>query len=151
MPSFFDELRNRFHELHTDLISSIKDLPDEAMDWVPGRDMNSISVLVTHLTGSERYLIGVALDEPPERDRQAEFKVKGLPSAKLVARLTETDEYVLKALVRLSGQDLTREHLSPRSQKQVTAGWCILHSLDHSAIHTGQLQITRQLWEQKKG
>jgi hypothetical protein len=151
MPTFFDELRSRFHDLHTDLINSIKDLPNEAMDWVPGPDMNSISVLVTHLTGSERYLIGVALDEPPARDREAEFKVKGLPAAKLVARLAETDEYVLKALERLSTQDLAHEHLSPRSQKQVTAAWCILHSLDHSAIHAGQLQITRQLWEQKKG
>jgi hypothetical protein len=150
MATFFDDLGDRFHELHTNLINTIKDLPAEGLDWVAGPDINSIDVLVVHLTGAERYLIGVALDEPPERDRDAEFKTHSISVEELRKRLEGADEYILQGLKRLSLQDLAGVHISPRSQKQVTAGWCILHALEHTALHAGHAQITRQLWEQRK-
>ncbi len=150
MTTIFDVLCERFHELHIDLIRTIKDLPQEALEWVPGSEMNSINVLVTHLTGAETYLFGVALDEPPERDRDAEFKVHGLSADDLTARLERADETIHRGLQRLATLDAGSLHLSPRSGKQVTAGWCILHSLDHTALHCGHVQLTRQLWEQRK-
>ncbi len=68
MPTFCDDLFDRFHELHTDILHAIDGLPAEALDWVAGEDMNSINVLVVHLTGAERYWIGaVALGEPTTR------------------------------------------------------------------------------------
>ncbi len=151
MTTFFDDIGDRFHELHTDLVKTIKDLPAEALDWVPGKEMNSINVLVTHLTGAETYLVGVALDEPPARDREAEFKVHGLSLEDLLRRLDQADETLQSGLKRLTLKDLESLHLSPRSGKQVTGGWCILHSLEHTAMHAGHVQLTRQLWEQRKG
>lgn len=150
MTTFYDDLYNRFHEIHTDLVQTIEGLPPQALDWVPGREMNSINVLIVHLTGAERYLIGVVLDEPPERDRDEEFKAHGLSLELLKERISGADEYTHQGLLRLSSKDLTSVHLSPRSQKTVTAGWAILHALEHTAIHLGHVQLTRQLWEQRK-
>jgi hypothetical protein len=150
MTTFLDDLYDRFHELHIDLIKTVEGLPPSSLDWVPGLEMNSINALVVHLTGAERYLIGVALDEPPERDRDAEFNAHGLSVEELKAMLTGADDYIHQGLMRLSLQNLESVHISPRSQKKVTAGWAILHALEHTAIHAGHAQLTRQLWEQRK-
>ena len=150
MTTFLDDLYDRFHELHIDLIKTVEGLSLSSLDWVPGLEMNSINALVVHLTGAERYLIGVALDEPPERDRDAEFNAHGLSVEELKAMLTDADDYIHQGLMRLSLQNLESVHISPRSQKKVTAGWAILHALEHTAIHAGHAQLTRQLWEQRK-
>ena len=150
MTTFLDDLYDRFHELHIDLIKTVEGLPQASLDWVPGLEMNSINALVVHLTGAERYLIGVALDEPTERDRDAEFNAHGLSVEELKAMLTDADDYIHQGLMRLSLQNLESVHISPRSQKKVTAGWAILHALEHTAIHAGHAQLTRQLWEQRK-
>jgi uncharacterized damage-inducible protein DinB len=148
--TFFDDLYNQFHELHTDLVQTIEGLPPEALDWVPGDEMNSINILIVHLTGAERYWIGVVLDKPPERDREQEFKVHGLSLEEVKERLSGADEYIHQGLMRLSTKDLMNVHLSPRNQKTVTAGWAVLHALEHTAIHAGHVQLTRQLWEKHK-
>lgn len=36
----------------------------------------------------------------------------------------------------------------PRGNQEYTAAWAILHALEHTALHTGQIQLARQLWEQ---
>jgi len=150
MATFLDDLYELFHELHIDLLKTVEGLPASSLDWAPGLEMNSINALVVHLIGAESYWIGVALDEPPERDRDAEFKAHGISVEQLKAILTAADDYIHKGLMRLSMQDLESVHLSPRSQKKVTAGWAILHALEHTAIHAGHAQLTRQLWEQRK-
>jgi hypothetical protein len=74
MPVFFDDLYDRFCELHSEIGKALDGLPPEALDWVPSAEMNSIAVMIVHLAGAEYYWIGVALNEPPERDRDSEFR-----------------------------------------------------------------------------
>jgi uncharacterized damage-inducible protein DinB len=150
MTIFFKDLIDRFAELHTDIGKSLEGLPDEALDWVPGPEMNSLSVLVAHLTGSERYWIGVAINEPPERDREAEFRTKDLGVDDLKGNLKLADNFALKALASLSLADLEAVRLSPRNEKKFSAGWCLAHALEHTALHTGHIQLTRQLWDLRK-
>jgi uncharacterized damage-inducible protein DinB len=150
MTIFFNDLIDRFKELHSDIGKSLEGLPVEALDWVPGPEMNSLSVLVAHLTGSERYWIGVAINEAPERDREAEFRIKGLDVEELKGRLNFADDFARKALASLSLEDLDAVHRSPRNDKKFSAGWCLAHALEHTALHTGHIQLTRQLWDLKK-
>ena len=35
------------------------------------------------------------------------------------------------------------------SGREFTGAWCLAHALEHTALHLGQMQITRQLWEQR--
>jgi uncharacterized damage-inducible protein DinB len=147
--NFFDELYDRFRELHADIKKSIENIPEAALDWSPGPEMNSIAVLVVHLAGAERYWVGVALNEAPARDREAEFKARGLRAVDLKAEIDSADDYAHASLARLSLADLEVVHLSPRNGKSFTTGWCLAHALEHTALHSGHIQLTRQLWDQK--
>ena len=147
--SFSEDLNDRFRELHAEAAKAIECLPIDALDWVPGQEMNSIAVLVVHLAGAERYWIGVAINEPSTRDREAEFKTQGLSVSMLKANLVSADEYAGQALTHFSLADLERVRQSPRNDKAFSAGWCLVHALEHTALHTGHIQLTRQLWEQE--
>jgi uncharacterized damage-inducible protein DinB len=135
---------DRFSELHTDIERAVDGIPSESLDWIPGPNMNSINVLVVHLAGAERYWIEVALNEPPERDREAEFQTEGLSVEELKVHLASADEYARQALARLSISDLEAVRLSPRNVKKFTIGWCLAHAFEHTALHTGHIQSTRQ-------
>jgi uncharacterized damage-inducible protein DinB len=112
--NFFDDLYDRFHEIHTELIKAVEGLPPEALDWTPGPETNSINVLVVHLTGAERYWIGVALNNPQDRVRDEEFKAHGLSVEELKMRLTASDDHARQALTRFSLRNL-RLHANPRA------------------------------------
>jgi uncharacterized damage-inducible protein DinB len=150
MTTFAYELSDRFSELHADIGKVLDGLRSEALDWVPGPEMNSIAVLVIHLTGAEKYWIGVAGNEPPERDRDAEFRTKDMGLEELKAHVGSTDDYTRQVLASLSLKDLEDERRSPRNNKTFTVGWCLAHALEHTALHAGHLQLTRQLWDQRK-
>ena len=148
MTTFFDNLYNRFHELHTELIKTVDGLSIEVLDWVAGSEINSIAVLVVHLTGAERYWVGdVALGEDSTRVRDEEFEVHSMTTDELKARLYAVDEYTRRALTRFSLTDLESDRTSPRDDKTFTVGWCLMHALEHTALHLGHVQLTRQLWE----
>ena len=74
MDPFFKDYYDRLSELHHDLAATIDGLPIEALDWSPGPDINSLSVLVAHTAGSERYWIGeVAGVDLAGSDRPQEY------------------------------------------------------------------------------
>jgi uncharacterized damage-inducible protein DinB len=152
MNNLYNDLLDRFHEIHSDLIKAVNGLPDAALDWTPGKDMNSINVLVVHLTGAEKFWIGaVALGESTERVRDEEFRARGLTAEELRQRLLASDEYARQALSRFKPEDLEMVRTSPTSEKRFTVGWCLFHALEHGSLHLGHIQLTRQLWEQRAG
>jgi uncharacterized damage-inducible protein DinB len=150
MSVFYNDLMDRLSELHAEIGRSLDRLTSDALDWVPGPEMNSITVLVTHLTGAEKYWIGVAINEPPDRDRAVEFLTKGLGLEELKARVAASEDFARHALTSLSIKDLETLRHSPRNDKTFSVGWCLAHALEHSAIHTGHIQLTRQLWDLRK-
>jgi hypothetical protein len=112
--------------------------------------MSSIAVLVAHVCGAARYLVGDAvMGEPSNRDRPAEFRTRDLSASQLVARLRQTDDYLRSAFERLSLEDLETPRTFPRDGRPILAGWAILHALEHTANHLGHIQITTQLWGQR--
>jgi len=148
MQTFFAEYIERLQNCHNDILNEVDGLTPAALDWSPGPDMNSISVLVFHLTGAERFWIGdVAAQDSSNRDRDAEFKVKGLDSTTLNKRLADTLEYARSALEKMSLHDLETRRLLPDG-REFTVAWALLHALEHATEHLGQIQLTRQLWEQ---
>lgn len=151
MQTFFTNYLSHLQELHGDIRSALKGLPPNALDWSPGHEINSLSVLVIHLTGAERYWIGdVIANDSSERDRDAEFKVQGLSEEILNRRLSENEEYISKVLEAFTLQELETIRTSPRNNREATVGWVLNHILKHTALHAGQTQIMRQLWEQRQ-
>jgi len=137
--------------MHLEIEKTLALLPDEALDWQPGVEMNSIAVLIAHICGAERYLIGDAvMGEPSNRDRPAEFQTQGATSAELSQRVRLVDEYLLSAFERLSLHDLESQRIFPRDGRKILAGWAILHAFEHTAAHLGQIELTVQLWNQRQ-
>lgn len=152
MQTFFEDYLNILQACHTDVLKALDGLPPAALDWVSGPEMNSISVLVFHLTGAERYWIGdVAAQEPSDRDRDSEFKVHDVGMDVIRKRLDDSLAYARKTLEKLTLQDLEASRTSPRDGRKFTVAWALLHALEHTNLHLGHIQITRQLWMESKG
>ena len=152
MQSFFTSYLDLLQDCHNGSLETLEGLSQDGLDWIPGQDMNSIGVLLAHITGSERYWIGdIAAQEPSNRDRDAEFLVRGLEADVFRKRLSDNLEYARNVLEKMSLEDLESSRVSPGNGREYTVAWALIHALEHAALHLGQIQITRQLWEQKGG
>ncbi len=151
MQPFFEDYLDRLQRLHDYIERAIQGVPQTALDWVPGPNMNSLCVLIVHVTGAERYWIGdVVGRDPSGRDREAEFRARGLDVPTLKKRLADSLAYTRGVLEKLTIQDLEMLRVSPRDGRRLTVAWSLAHALEHTAIHVGHIQVTRQLWEQRQ-
>jgi hypothetical protein len=136
--------------LHGEIEDAMEGLPQTALDWVPGPDLNSLGVLVVHVAGAERYWLGdVVVGEASGRDRPAEFRTTGLATGDVLGRLADSLVYARTVAGRLTPEDLNAIRISPRDGRELRVAWCLQHVLGHTALHTGHIQITRQWWDQR--
>lgn len=150
MDVFFTAYLERLEIMHERIKGALVGLPVEALDWQPGPDTNSIAVLVAHIAGAERYWIGdVAGQEPSGRNRAAEFETRGLSAAALGKRLDTSLRRARAIVERLSVDDLDQPRHSERHERTFTVAWSLLHALEHTAVHSGHIDLTRQLWEEQ--
>jgi hypothetical protein len=85
-PSLAGQLANLV-EWHDDAIGLVAPLDEDGLNWRPPiPDANTISALVRHSTGSLMMWCSRVLDEPFERDREAEFAARDT-AVELVAAL----------------------------------------------------------------
>lgn len=148
MEPFFEDYMDRLHALHSDCVSAIEGLPQDALDWIPSIGMNSMCVLIVHLIGAELYWIGdVVNNDASGRIREKEFQAHGMDTSSLEKELSDTLTYVRDVLAKLTIRDLDQARISPRDGQEVTIGWALAHTLEHTALHAGHLQITRDFWE----
>ena len=141
--SFLNDFRNQVKTL-------LEGLPKEALDWRPisGEGelaTNSLGVMATHLTGSEAFWMKEIIGgQSIRRDRDAEFVVKGLGFAELLAKLEAAAKDTQEILSSLTPSQL--EETRKFRDRIVMVRWAILHVIEHFAMHIGHMQLTRQLW-----
>jgi hypothetical protein len=151
MLQFFEDYLERLEDLHHDFEAAIGGLSVEALDWVPGPDMNSLCVLVVHSTGAERYWIGDVMGGiSSNRNRDAEFQARGWDEAALKQRMVDSRTFARDLLQSFTLDALSKECLAPLQGKRFTGSWALLHALEHTGLHMGHAQITRQLWDHRK-
>ena len=137
----FSELRVLWDETE----ALVRRLPPEALIHKPLAGFNSISVLVTHLAGSQQWWIGeVVANQTMHRDRDAEFRAEDVDQSVLTARLHDAAGLVGEILETLTSEMLDQTRLY-RGQP-VTVRWILLRLLAHAARHVGQMQIVEKLW-----
>jgi uncharacterized damage-inducible protein DinB len=140
----------RIEDLRRQMADMVAGLPVDALNWRPFQgegdaEVNSLAGLVAHSAGAERFWIAeVVGGRPAARDRAAEFSQEADSSEDVIRWLTETSRQTREILASLSDVDLdstrrTEGHTLP-------VRWCLLHVVDHTALHLGHMQITRQLW-----
>jgi uncharacterized damage-inducible protein DinB len=132
-------------ELWTEAKQMVRDAAPQALTYRPGDGFNSISAIVTHLTGSQKWWVGEILaGRDMHRDRDAEFRALEADPAVLVRRIDEAATLVREILETVTADMVVATRLY-RGQP-VTVRWILMRLLAHSARHVGQIQIIRKLW-----
>ena len=147
MQTFYADCLNNLQELHNDVVKALEGLPAEALDWSPKAGVNSITALVVHMTGAERFLFGEIIGgQSLNRNRDAEFLTKNMTLETLMQRLADNRPYIAGVLEPLTLVDLEGKCIL--RSRQVTVGWVIGHALKHTATHLGHIQVMRDMWDQ---
>jgi hypothetical protein len=137
------------------LKEAIAGLPDEAFDWTPAPNTNSLTVLTRHSMGSARFFFGVAsgipgsIAEYRKGDRAEAFRAQDGNAA----TLTQAIDDFLPEMDRILAAG-TEAHLAER------IGWpeeapdvptrsgaeVLVAGIGHLREHVGQAQLMRDLW-----
>lgn len=142
-----DTVGSLFRGLHQDIRERITGLDEEALNWQPLAEANSIAVLVVHTLGSEREMIRAVRRLATERDRPAEFKAQAT-AAELLALLEQADREMAEHASALTADDLME--LRPRGDRPPRPGleW-LLTNYGHAREHLAQIDLTKQLYESR--
>jgi uncharacterized damage-inducible protein DinB len=141
--TLLDDLRGQVCDL-------IAGLPVEALDWRPlasseDHATNSLAVLASHVAGAEHFWIGEVISRlPATRDRDAEFATQAASDDELCRLLKQAGAETRQVLSALGAAEL--EEMREARGRTIPVRWCILHVIDHTALHLGHMQLTYQLW-----
>lgn len=133
------------------IFATLESAPPEAWNWTPTNDeTNSLFVIATHCIGSEHGWIFEILGRGARtRNRSAEFFVKGNALDELRAEYEQVGKETRQVLSALTNDDLLTTRFR-ESHGDVSVRWIILHVIEHLSEHLGQMELTKQLWEQTK-
>lgn len=140
-----------------DMRPAIEGASTEALNWRPaGEETNSIAILAVHAMASSRTWLSVAVGTPePERDRDAEFRTEAADATQLLEvfdALADQCRAVLGTDGAIDWGAVRTPTRHPGSAPDpITAGWTLLHALEHLREHVAHLQLTRQLWDLGQG
>lgn len=129
----------------------IANLSVEALNWQPIEEVddhatNSLAVLTAHVAGAEHFWITeVVGGRPATRNRPSEFVTKIEDGKELLEKLTAVSDETHLVLSSLTDQ--TMNEMREINGRSVSVRWCILHVIDHTALHLGHMQMTYQLWK----
>lgn len=141
---------NRLTFLHNSMKTALAALPDDALDWSPASEVNSIAVLLTHVAGSERFWFGEKVGGiTAQRDRAAEFEASGIDRADLIALLDSAHGLATQILECLTPAELARPAGVASDGSPYDVAWALQHALEHVAVHTGHVELMRQWWENR--
>ncbi len=144
LPALLAGLLTVTHERHMDMIALVSGLPDRALAWTPGPDAPHLSGLTMHILEVEEYLANVAGGAETAWSGELGSSMETvLDEAALIARIAAVDAH-LKSAMENAPSDRW-ESFEPASERSV--GSMLVEDLDHSAMHYGQMQLTRHLWE----
>lgn len=148
MQAFFRDYWDILQRHHNAIDQALAGLTQQALDWSPAPEVNSIGVLAAHVIGSERYwIIDVVAQRSTNRDRDAEFRSAAITAETLRALLAAAGHEIQGVLEGLTIEQLAEPRRSPRHDSDYTVGWALAHVLEHTGLHVGHIEVTRHWWE----
>ena len=157
-PSELRMLASYIRRIAADAVSTLQDLSAGQLNWKTGEDgSNTMFAIATHMVAMGEYwvlcLVGGA---DVVRDRQAEFHAVG-SAAEIVLRLQDWAQAcdVLcmglgsEVLAEIARVPIEYLHSGGFGSGVLSKRECLMHVVEHSALHLGQLQILRQLVERR--
>lgn len=148
-------LQNFLKQIYSRLIHAIDNIDNTELNWRPSESSNSIGNLLTHMVGAEGFWIHhVVGGMKTDRVRQSEFEHKTFHIEELRFRIEEVQSQSLDIISRLSEHDLNTERSfwSNKEQREIAkpVHWCILHIIEHSGLHIGQIYYIRKMYSDIK-
>ena len=133
------------------IFQTLEQADPKSWNWTPTNDeTNSLFVLATHVIGSEHgWIYEILGNGEKTRQRPTEFLAKGSSLDALRAEYERVANETQQVLEGLTESDLAATRYR-EDRGNVTARWIILHVIEHSSEHVGQMELTKQLWEQTK-
>lgn len=142
-------LADLFRAVHHQLRDAVCNLDAEGLAWRPCPDTNSIATLVVHLLSAEREALLMARGLDPRRDRDAELVPRAEGSHELAARIDAADELLDQMAPAVTAADLGAMRERALGGTNTSLYW-LLRYYGHSREHLAHVQLTRQLYEQRK-
>jgi uncharacterized damage-inducible protein DinB len=120
---------------------------NEANIWSTDKAItNSAGNLCLHLIGNLNAFIGAEIGKTGYiRNRPAEFSLKNIPRAELIAGIEETIKAIELSLGKLKEEDLDKEYPQLVFEAKTTTGYFLVHLATHLAYHLGQVNYHRRL------
>ena len=140
---------NSLGSLHQEIRIALQGLPPKALNWRPPlKDANTIAVIVTHAATGEAFMVYQGLTgKDVGRVRLEEFLATATHVNSLLALVDQVEARIQEALSDETSRSLNEDSHLPN--RKVSKRHCVVHAIDHTAIHVGHLQLTRQLWDQR--
>lgn len=140
----------KLNEMWTEIRQTVQEVDSDTLTFKPGQGFNSISTIITHVAGSQKWWIGEVLaGRDMQRDRDAEFRAVDDDPSVLIGRLDDSATLVREILETVTSEMLDQTRLY--RGEPVTVRWILTRVLTHTALHVGHIQITRQLWALQQG
>jgi|TARA_B110001454_G_C12714744_1_gene432167 hypothetical protein len=143
-------------QLLSEMLNSLADMSEETLNMdmdIP--EANSLYVLARHVLGSvEEWGLYFGTGYQVQRDRDSEFMASG--------QINELIEYknswmplLQERAAMIENEQLNNQGWRPEpdyksafpSGAALSIGDALLHTVDHTAVHLGHLQLTKQLIE----
>jgi len=138
-----ETIREGFREVHANIRKVIDGLDEEALNWKPHPEANSIAVLITHTLGSERELLAAVRGVRVPRDRPSEF-VAEADAKSLAEMLDQADAWLDEQTNGMSQADLEAERPRGDFPPRRGAVWLVTN-YGHAREHLAQMDLTKQL------
>lgn len=133
-------------ERHEDMLALVSGLPSGGLDWQASDTMASIGGIASHILLVEDYAIhavaGANFAGWTGRNGQDMDRRGG--ETELRSRIIELDGRAKTILCEAGEQELLRRH----EGNGRTLFDVLVEEMDHAAMHYGQMQISRQLFEE---
>jgi uncharacterized damage-inducible protein DinB len=142
-----------FERIARDALAALRGISDELLNKrLDLPESNTLFVLATHLAGAgEFWSLELTAGRKVVRDRAAEFAASG-SYADLEAHFRRWIDAVRETLTPLPDAVLDEVRYGPPDgysgvlpPGQMTARECLLHAVEHAALHLGHIQLTRQI------
>lgn len=132
----------RFGDQERRYLAVVQGLSDDALNWRPGPETNSIAVLVAHAWGAAQAWTARASGTEIERDRAAEFRVV-LSGAECAALIRRAMARVASFVAEIDPATYGDDRVTPGGE-HVTVAHCLIHAVEHNQEHLGHAELTRQ-------
>lgn len=134
------------HERHEDMFELVGGLPEGGLEWQPSPAMASIGGIASHILLIEDYAIhavaGTSLAGWTGGNGQDMDRRPG--ELELRSRILELDGRAKGFLCEVGELELLRRH----EGNGRTLFDVLVEEMDHAAMHYGQMQVARQLFEE---